>query len=695
MKRLLALFGAIVLAFSAASCCMTQCKPDAPLAAEFELHRNYGDHMVLQREVPIRISGTATAGQAVKVTLGDDTRYAVADATGEWRVAMPARKATKDGESLTLTVSGANGKVITCSDVLIGEVWMCCGQSNMEMPMWTNAPHWRDNGGDKVIAEADKYANKIRLFNAAATKYVSPSVIQSEPRGKWLVAKADDIARFSAVGYYFGRELNQKLDVPVGLVSTCWSGTRIEPWISAEAYRNAFAATNDPLFGGNVSIIDNILNGVYDKEVKKAKESKSDFAKRELAWHEKIMSFNAEAIKAAADWKNPDFDDSAWDTRKVSQLSVDEVCRAWVRYTVEIPQNMAGKELKLYLGAIDDADITYFNGVKVGQTDIRDANYWVKERVYTVPADLAKAGKAVIAVQFINYAGPGVINPGTNGLALSDGTTKIALNGAWRFKLETKIDLRVVGNRPQAPNSQGVLASAQTPTTLFNSLINPWTRYNTRGMIWYQGCSNAGQPDEYAKLFGLLREDWMKHWDNPKMVFITTQLSGFEPGKSWPRFREMQFDVAQKYDNVGIAISIDKGNARDIHPHEKLPVAQRLCAEAMRLCFGYKGITSGPVYKSCKVVDNKIVLNFDFVGQGIVTTNGKQPAGFEIAGENEAYFPAEAVITGKGEITLSSPEVSKPVIARYAWCAYNGDLNTENKDGFPMVPFRTNKPVKK
>ena len=200
MKRIIALFIAVMLAFGVASCCMTQCNPEAPLATNFALHKNYTDHAVLQRGVPLRISGTANVGQAVKVTLGKDTRYAVADAMGEWEAVLPARKATKDGESLTLTVSGADGKSITCTDILVGEVWLCCGQSNMEMPMWTHAPNWRDNGGETVIAEAGKYANKIRLFNCAATKYVSPKVIQSEPRGQWLVATPEDIARFSAVG---------------------------------------------------------------------------------------------------------------------------------------------------------------------------------------------------------------------------------------------------------------------------------------------------------------------------------------------------------------------------------------------------------------------------------------------------------------------------------------------------------------
>ena len=680
MKKLLALFCAFISALTLVSCCATARKPKAPLAEEFALHRTYGDHAVLQRGVPIRISGTATAGQAVKVTLGEDCKYAVANAEGEWEVAMPAREATKDGESLALTVTGANDKSISCSDILIGEVWLCCGQSNMEMPMWTKAAHWRDNGGEQVIAEAAKYANKIRLFDAARGKYVSPKKLQVEPVGKWVVPTSEDIAAFSAVGYYFGRELNQKLDVPIGLISPCCNGTPIQPWISAEAYLSAVQA--HPILQKYVDTINAICNGTAEKEV--------PLREREKQWHERFMAFNSEAVKLAENWKARDFDDSDWQIVYADDITVDRVARYWLRCTINIPENMAGKELLLKLGAVDDADVTYFNGVKVGSVDITTDGYWAYQRNYRIPAELAKAGKAVVAIQLLNYYGVGKLNPGPDGLQLTEGKNKLSLyTGSWRLKLESEVDLKVIGERP-TPKDEG-LYSAHTPSALFNSLIYPWTHYNTRGMIWYQGCANSGMPDEYAVLFDVLRADWMKHWNNPKMAFITTQLSGLKNGTNWPRFREMQFEVAQKYDNVGLAVSIDKGNEFDIHPHEKLPVAQRLCAEAMRICYGYKGITFGPTYKSCKAVGDKLVLKFTSIGQGIVTNNGKTPAGFEIAGADGQYYPALAVISADDEITLSAKQVAKPVSARYAWCAYNANLNVENKDGFPMAPFRTKK----
>ena len=678
MRKTLVFVGALILALGTAACCRVACRPSAPPAAEFALHKNYGDHMVLQRGVPIRISGTATAGHCVTVTLGDDHVHAVANADGEWEAIMPKRAATRDGQILTLTVAGADGKRIVCTDVLVGEVWMCCGQSNMEMPMWTSSPAWRDNGGEEVAKSAAKYAGKIRLFDASATKYVSPKEIQSEPRGNWVVPEEADIARFSAVGYYFGMELNRQLDVPVGLVSTSWSGTRIEPWISADGYREG-GRVND------VALIDGILNGDFDKPL----EEKDPLLERQIAWQDAFMAYDKAAAQAAKAYPEPDFDDSSWRLFPAGDVAIPDgaICRAWIRTTVDIPEAWAGKPLVLSLGAIDDADVTYFNGVKIGTTDIRTPNYWNHLRRYDVPAELVKAGKAVIAVQVMNYYGGGCAY--ANRACVKNGEEEILLANGWRFKVETVVDQRKIGMRPGDNDSQTVLTSPQTQTTLFNSMIAPWTRYNTRGMIWYQGCSNAGAPEDYAKLFGIMRKDWMKHWNNPDMAFITTQLSGFNPGTFWPAFREMQFEVAQKYDNVGMAVSIDKGNPTDIHPHEKLPVSKRLCAEAMRICYGYKGITSGPVYKSCKADGDKLVLRFDFAGKGIVTVNGKQPAGFEIAGADGEYHPALAVITGDDEITLSAQRVAAPVSARYAWCAYNGDLNVENRDGFPMVPFRT------
>jgi sialate O-acetylesterase len=678
MKKFFALIAALIGALSLVSCCVTACKTNAPLATEFALHKNFSDHAVLQRRVPIRISGTATAGMAVKVSLGEDCVYAVADEAGNWEAVLPAREATKEGESLTLTVTGADDKCISYNDILVGEVWMCCGQSNMEMPMWTNTPSWRDNNGAQVIAEAEQYANKIRIFNAAANKYMSPKKLQEEPVGKWVVPSSADIARFSAVGYYFGRELNQKLEVPIGLVSTCWSGTRIQPWISADGYHNAVEKA--PELQPYATMVDDIRDDSY--------ESKGGISKtkaRELEWAKRFMAFNSANDSEA--WKSVNFDDSAWQKLPLSNVTMDEPGRGLVRCTIDIPANMAGKELHLKLGAIDDADITYFNGVQVGVTDISMNGYWVAQRDYVIPANLVKAGKAVIAIHFINYYGVGNFKANTDGFVLTDGVNSVSLNDVCRYKLETLVDFKVIGIRPDPAD----MNSPQTPSTLFNSLIYPWTRYNVAGMIWYQGCSNADCPDEYIALFDAMRADWMTRWNNPKMAFITTQLSGFGPGKVWPRFREAQFEIAQKYANVGLAVSIDKGDEHDIHPHNKQPVGQRLCAEAMRLCYGYKGITSGPVYKSCKTSSDKLVLRFDYAGKGIVTNNGKQPAGFEIAGADGQYYPALAVISDDDEITLSAKQVAKPVSARYAWCAYNGALNVENKDGFPMVPFRTAK----
>lgn len=681
MKKFLALSCA-VLAAVLSGCCR-YVRPSAPPAPEFALHKNYGDHMVLQRNVPIRISGTATPGHSVTVQLGEDSCTAEADANGEWEAVMPARAATKNGESIVLSVRGAaDADPLVIVDVLVGEVWICSGQSNMEMPMWTNAPHWRDNGGEAICKAANDNAGRIRLFDASATKYVSPKVIQSEPCGQWVVPAERDIARFSAVGYYFGLELNRKLDVPVGLVSVSWSGTRIQPWISAEAYRAAGDETA-------VSTIEGILDGAFDPVPQKNDGKKVSLAELQKQWHNKFVAFNPEAAEAARQWADPAFDDSSWEARTLDHLSCKAVGRSWIRYTLDIPQDWAGCPLVLNLGPVDDADVTYFNGVKVGSIDISTPSYWNVERKYSIPADLVKPGKAVIAVQILNYFGEGGL---TNTPFLKNGADKIALNGTYRFKDECKVDTKVIGYRPE-PESQpdGILTSPQTETTLFNSLIAPWTRYNCRGMIWYQGCSNAGEPENYARLFGMLREDWMKHWNNPDMVFITTQLSGWGPGRSWPAFREMQFDVAQKYSNVGIAVSIDKGDEKDIHPHNKRPVSQRLCAEAMRLCYGYSGLTSGPVFSKCEVKDGTLVLTFDCAGKGLTTANGRQPAGFEIAGEDGVYYPALAVISGRNRIVLSAQQVAAPVSARYAWCAYNGDLNVENRDGFPMVPFRTSR----
>lgn len=672
------------------------------MAGTFTVHKVYGDHMVLQCDRPIRISGTAAPGESVKVTIGDNSAYATAGDDGEWTAELPAMKAGMQPYSVVVTgKEGTPG--VSFEDVLIGEVWLASGQSNMEMPVYSGRQFWNSANGKAEVAAADHPG--IRLFNTCQRRSVSPGVEQKEIAGPgWVVCSPETVGPFSALGYYFARQLHKDLNVPVGVINSSWGGTPIQSWISEAGYRSANRT-------GELAKIESSRKPSKEQEAKIAalkKKAKIAFD----AWGKRFYAFDPAATAAAQAWKNPGFDDSGWLSEEVpSSPAADFDGIFWYRRTVTIPAEWAGKELTLSLGAIDDCDETFFNGEKVGATGTSTPNYWSVPRVYKIPGKLVKAGANTIAVRVADmYSNGGMMGPEPL-LYLQLGNDKndrIRLNGAWKYKVEFKIDTQKLGTRPTPPDDLSISQSSpHFPATLYNSMVAPWTVYPIRGVIWYQGESNAGAYEEYMKLHPLLIQDWRNKWNNPEMPFLFIQLAAFErhspskPGpadfwknrqpsdSSWPKLREVQ-TATLAIPNTGMAVAIDVGNPFDIHPADKQTLGYRLGKEAERICYGSREISAGPLYERMTVEGNKVRLFFKNTGSGLVAKDGA-PASFAIAGKDGNFVWADAKIDGD-TVLVWSDKVKEPVEVRYAWAGYPGNANLYNKEGFPASPFRTAKP---
>lgn len=672
------------------------------MAGTFTVHKVYGDHMVLQCDRPIRISGTAAPGESVKVTIGDNSAYATAGDDGEWTAELPAMKAGMQPYSVVVTgKEGTPG--VSFEDVLIGEVWLASGQSNMEMPVYSGRQFWNSANGKAEVVAADHPG--IRLFNTCQRRSVSPGVEQKEIAGPgWVVCSPETVGPFSALGYYFARQLHKDLNVPVGVINSSWGGTPIQSWISEAGYRSANRT-------GELAKIESSRKPSKEQEAKIAalkKKAKIAFD----AWEKRFYAFDPAATAAAQAWKNPGFDDSGWQSEEVpSSPAADFDGIFWYRRTVTIPAEWAGKELTLSLGAIDDCDETFFNGEKVGATGTSTPNYWSVPRVYKIPGKLVKAGANTIAVRVADmYSNGGMAGPEPLFyLQLgNDKNDRIRLNGAWKYKVEFKIDTQKLGTRPTPPNDLSLTQNhPYFPATLYNSMIAPWTVYPIRGVIWYQGESNAGAYEEYMKLHPLLIQDWRNKWNNPEMPFLFIQLAAFErhspskPGpadfwknrqpsdSSWPKLREVQ-TATLAIPNTGMAVAIDVGNPFDIHPADKQTLGYRLGKEAERICYGSREISAGPLYERMTVEGNKVRLFFKNIGSGLVARDGA-PASFAIAGKDGNFVWADAKIDGD-TVLVWSDKVKEPVEVRYAWAGYPGNANLYNKEGFPASPFRTAKP---
>jgi sialate O-acetylesterase len=628
-----------------------------------------GDNMVLQQGRKDRVWGWAAPGERVSVTFQGRVARATADASGRWQVLIGPFKA---GGPYELTVAGAN--TLTFKNVLVGDVWVCSGQSNMEFIL-QNA-----QGGPQDAAQADY--PEIHLFTVQ--KKTSDRPLE-DVQGHWVVTTPKEAAAFSAVGFYFGRELYRRLKIPLGLIHTSWGGTPAEAWTS----HAALAA--DPQFKP-------ILER-YDKELANLPQLQREYAGKMAAW-EKQFAVQDEGNKGEAlGYAKPELDLAGW--KKMNEPQLWETAglnldgSIWFRKEVEVPPSWAGRDLTLSLGPVDDYDTTYFNGERVGATGSETPSSYMVPRVYKVPGSLVRAGRNVVAVRVFDRMGGGGFGapPGVMSLA-PEGASRgeaVSLDGPWDYKEEKAVPQKPVdySNYPGPPPGT---SNPNNPSLLYNAMLAPLTPYAIRGAVWYQGESNAGRAYQYRVLFPAMIRDWRAAWGEGDFPFYFVQLANWKARKQdsidseWAELREAQLMTLKSVPRTGMAVTIDIGNPDDIHPRDKLDVGLRLARWALAEDYRQKVEESGPLYDSKTVEGDKVRLRFKHAA-GLKTRDGTAPVGFFVAGDDRKFHPAAARIEGDA-VVVWSKDVPRPVAVRYAW-ADNPANNLYNGDGLPASPFRT------
>ncbi len=627
---------------------------------QVRLPKLISDGMVLQRDAKIKIWGWASKDEKVTVKFLNSIYETKADAGGNWSITLPKLKA---GGPYDMQVSAGNS--ITVHDILVGEVWVCSGQSNMELPM--KRVSWNYPG------EIDNSTNKyIRQF-AVAQKYNFNFPEKDLPYGSWKSADPKNTPDFSAVAYFFGKELYEKYKVPIGLINASLGGSPVESWISADSLKKFPKYYNEAEMFKDSTLINKI--------------EAADNA-RTNAWYTELWKRDV-GNKKENDWYNPSLITATWDSMKVPGYWADSKLgmvngAVWFRKNVNIPEVMIGKPAKLILGRIVDADSAFINGVFVGTI-----GYQYPPSRFDIPAGVLRKGENTIVVRVISNSGKGGFVEDKQ-YAIVAGKNSINLEGEWKYKLGAEM-----------PALAGQTFVIWKPIGLYNAMIAPLLNYYIKGVIWYQGESNAERAGEYGNLFSTMIKDWREKWNEGAFPFLFVQLPNFMEAKShpsessWALLREAQLKTLS-LPNTGMAVAIDIGEWNDIHPLDKKDVGHRLFLTAEKIAYGNDTVNySGPIYNSMKIEGNKIVLSFNNVNGGLIAKSSSQLKGFAIAGADKHFVGAQAKIMqgtpngGNDKIVVWSDQIKNPAAVRYAWADNPAGANLFNKGGLPASPFRT------
>lgn len=622
--------------------------------ADVKLPRIFSSNMVLQQGIEIPVWGWADKGERITIEFNNNTIRTRADNTGKWKVELPVQEY---GGPYNLTVKGKN--ILVFENVMIGDVWICSGQSNME---------WRVDqtiNADVEISNAD-YSN-IRLFTVPQTVAQFPN--DDISRGEWEECSPETIGDFSSVGYFFGRNLYNELNIPIGLIHTSWGGTVAETWISSETI------SEDPDFK---ELLDKLQQMNMDKYKEERLEKISKIFDGEIPNEDKGI------VDGKPVWSALDYNDGDWKTIQTPKyweqqgyINIDGI--AWYRKEIQLNEDQTNSNLTLHLGKIDDSDITFMNGIEIGKTE----NEYSKDRIYTIDKKYLQPGKNMIVVRVDDTGGNGGIwgDPEEQFLAIGD--EKMNISGDWKFKI-SKATVATVNIEPNS-----------YPTLLFNGMINPILPYGIKGAIWYQGESNADRAKQYQRVFPNLINDWRKHWNQGDFPFFFVSLANYmqsvdQPAESsWAELREAQTKTLS-LPNTGMALAIDIGEANDIHPKNKQDVGKRLALNALKITYNRDLVHSGPMYKSVNFNEGKALISFTETGSGLkIKDKYGYIKGFSIAGSDKKFHWAKAEIVDNKTIVVYSNNVKNPVAVRYGWANNPDDVNLYNQENLPANPFRT------
>lgn len=599
----------------------------------------FGDNMILQRDRPVPVWGWAEPGTAVTVRFGDRSGSAVAAApSGRWQAELAPMPADNAGKSLTVQLGEQK---IEFRNVVVGDVWLAGGQSNMEMGiMGTN--QWWNQIGDNP---------NLRLY---LNPLASSPVRRDRTGGAWKICNYDALndklnpGGFSAIAYLFARDIQKKLGIPIGVIQSCIGNTDIGAWCAPEI---------EAQFGKN-----------SDPRTEFGKMVEAEFAKGDPAH------------AATAAWKNPDFDDSGWGKVRLPRRwfdRSDRKCLVWLRRTVEVPAAWRDGMIYLHLGSMSHYDTVWANGRFVGATEQHN-----RSRFYEIPGEWVRDGRLQLTIRLM--AEGGFLGKKADLWLLGENATadrKISLAGVWRCKAST----------PAAQCRIRTIPDRWIRSGGYQAMIAPLAPFALKGFLWYQGCGNVGNTRNYTEIFRAMILDWRKIFRAPDAPFYCVQLAGFgkypetpPAGSGWAEIRKIQSDIEKIAPNTGFATAFDRGDERDIHPAHKVEVAARLAGVALAKTYGVAAAYRGPAFKSARRDGAKVRIVFDHA-EGLHSVGGV-PAGFAVTGAAGKPYWAHAEISGNA-VTVWSPHVADPVAVSYGW-ADNTLANVYNSAKLPMVPFR-------
>jgi sialate O-acetylesterase len=620
------------------------------------------DGMILQRESNVNIWGWASPGEKVAVKFRNKSFHAVTDSKGSWKIILPPMNA---GGPYTMVIKGHNS--ITIENILIGDVWFCSGQSNMVLPM----ERVKERYPDEI-----KNANypEIRNFFVPTASDVT-KVHDDLPPGKWISASPENVAGFGALTFFFAKSIYLEYKIPIGIINSSVGGTPIEAWISENGLKDiAQYADRIKKFKDTA-----YMNPVLRLSLQRRNES----ARNPLV----SPTISDKGMSGPKPWYDITYQPQGWHKYWLPGYWDDQGVKGlngvvWFRKVVDVPESMTGKPAKLFMGRIVDADNIYINGILSGSI-----TYQYPPRRYDLPSGLLKPGKNLLVIRVTNYTGKGGFVP-DKPYFLVAGNDSIDLRGQWLYKVGQVL-------RPsasEAGNSVSAFSMQNEPTGLYNTMVAPARNYTIKGILWYQGESNTAKPQEYKQLLPALISDWRNKWQQGILPFLFVQLPNFMEVRYLPsesQWAELRFNQLKSLavPNTAMAVTIDVGEWNDIHPLEKKVVGERLALAARKLAYGNEEVTySGPIYKSLIRDGDRLIIEFDHIGSGLIAKGGGDLNHFAIAGADRKFVWAEARIDNN-RIIVRSDEVKNPVFVRYAWADNPECANLYNIEGLPASPF--------
>ncbi len=614
------------------------------------LHEIFQDHAVLQREQPIKVWGESSAGDRISVSIGAKTVEARADLGGHWRALLPAMRA---GGPYVLTVHSQSGASQSISDILVGDVFLCSGQSNMELPVTRTLNY---------IREVARSANdRIRVLTVAHTTSPKPLAHFQTPVA-WVAAGPDTIGNFSAACYYFARELQKTVSVPLGLIHSSWGGSRIEPWVSEQGLRKV---------GGFDSALD--LLQVYARDPKEGNDRLGEIW--ENWWHAHAGSTPWK--ESGADWREISLPMRDWKTWGVPELANHDGM-VWFRRNVTLTAAQAADVATLMLGGIDKVDETWVNDRPIG-----NSFGYGTERSYELPTGVLRAGDNSIVVNVSsNCCAAGMYGPPEHMMLRLRGGGVVPLGGQWRYQFVPES----MGYPPRAPwQSVGGLSS------IYNAMIAPLQSYGLRGVLWYQGESNAEEAAPYQALLAALMGDWRRQF-SAELPYLIVELPNFgatpaaPTASDWANLREAQRRAVLNDAHAALVVTIDVGDARELHPPDKQSVGVRLARAARHLIYGDSVTASGPVPRNAMRDGARVVVSFEAVEGALVTYSSSRPIAFELCAAEQSTCRFVDGTLQFDRVLLDASGIENPTRVRFCW----GDApicNLSDRSGLPAGPF--------